>query len=82
MERLEQQINEAQAVLERLKAEREQLIQQEQHEEIERLEEHLENAQIHLRDLVALGEEAWEELKVAIEQALHQLSESIKKLMH
>ncbi|NEN95221.1 MAG: hypothetical protein F6J94_23335 [Moorea sp. SIO1F2] len=82
IEKLEGQINEAQTTLNRLKAEREELIQKLQHEEIERLEEHLENAQVKLKDINAAAEEAWHELKETIEQLLHTISDSLKNLMH
>jgi DNA repair ATPase RecN len=82
LEKLEQQIYEAQAVLNRLKAEREKIIQIEQHAEIERLEEHLEQAQIRFKDLATVAEEAWQELKEVTEEALVNLNESLKKLIH
>ena len=52
IEKLEAQIREAQTILNRLKAEREQVIQQGSPEEIERLEEHLNRAQVKLDELL------------------------------
>ena len=81
IEKLEAQIREAQTTLNRLKAEKEQVIQQAQHEEIERLEEHLDRAQVRLKDIYEAAEEAWQELKVAMDELLRNISESLTKLM-
>ena len=80
IEKLEAQIREAQNTLNRLKAEKEQVIQQAQHEEIERLEEHLERAQVRLKDIYSAAEEAWQELKEGIDELLGKISESLTKL--
>ena len=80
IEKLEAQIREAQTTLNRLKAEKEQVIQQAQHEEIERLEEHLERAQVRLKDIYSAAEEAWQELKEVIDELLGKISESLTKL--
>ena len=80
IEKLEAQIREAQNTLNRLKAEKEQVIQQAQHEEIERLEEHLERAQVRLKDIYSAAEEAWQELKEVIDELLGKISESLRKL--
>ncbi len=81
IEKLEAQIREAQTTLNCLKAEKEQVIQQAQHEEIERLEEHLDRAQVRLKDIYEAAEEAWQELKVAMDELLRNISESLTKLM-
>ena len=81
IEKLEAQIREAQTTLNCLKVEREQVIQQAQHEEIERLEEHLDRAQVRLKDIYEAAEEAWQELKVAMDELLRNISESLTKLM-
>ncbi len=81
IERLEAQIGEVQTTLNRLKAEREQAIQQAQHEEIKRLEEHLDYAQVRLKDIKEAAEEAWLELKEGMDKLLRNISESLKKLM-
>ncbi len=80
IEKLEAQIREAQNTLNRLKAEKEQVLQQAQHEEIERLEEHLERAQVRLKDIYSAAEEAWQELKEVIDELLGKISESLTKL--
>ena len=80
IEKLEAQIREAQNTLNRLKAEKEQVIQQAQHEEIERLEEHLDRAQVRLKDIYSAAEEAWQELKEVIDELLGKIGESLTKL--
>ena len=81
IKKLETQIREAQSTLNRLKAKREQVIQQAQHEEIERLEEYLDRAQVRLKDIKEAAEEAWQELKEAIDELLRKIAESLRKLM-
>ncbi|MEM8505498.1 MAG: hypothetical protein AAF716_20385 [Cyanobacteria bacterium P01_D01_bin.1] len=81
IEKLETQINEAQSALSRLKAEKQEALQQKQHEEIERLEEHLDHAQIKLSAVREAAEEAWLEVKEGLDELLHNLGESLKKLI-
>ena len=81
IEKLEAQIGEAQTTLERLKAKKERIVQQAQHEEIERLEEHLDRAQVRLKDIREAAESAWQELKVGMDELLSNISQSLKKLM-
>lgn len=81
IKKLETQISEAQSTLNGLKAKREQVIQQAQHEEIERLDEHLEQAQVRLEKIHEAAEEAWQELKQGIDELLHYISESLQKLL-
>lgn len=81
LKRLELQIKEAQAVLTKLKTERNQVEQELQHEEIERLEEHLANAQIKMQDLVEVTEEAWYDLKKVVDKLLCNLSDSVNKFL-
>ncbi|MEL6492499.1 MAG: hypothetical protein AAFV85_24980 [Cyanobacteria bacterium J06634_6] len=81
IEKLETQIGEAQNTLNRLKAEKEEAVQQRQHEEIEHLEKHLDRAQVKLKDVQAAAEEAWQEVKEGIDELLNTLNESLKRLM-
>ncbi|MEM8781196.1 MAG: hypothetical protein AAGF26_20565 [Cyanobacteria bacterium P01_G01_bin.49] len=81
IKKLEDQISDAQTTLNRLKAEKEQAVQQAQHEEIERLEEHLDHAQVRLKDIREAAEEAWQELKKDADELLHKIANSLKKLM-
>lgn len=81
IEKLEAQIGEAQTNLNRLKAEKEQALQQAQHEEIERLEEHLDRAQVRLEDIRQAAESAWQELQAGMDELLSNISQSLKKLM-
>ena len=81
LKRLEVQIQEAEAILTKLKANRTQVKQELQHEEIDRLEEHLANAQIQMKDLTEVTEEAWYDLKDMVEELLSNLSNSVKKLV-
>ncbi len=81
IEQLEAQIGEAQTTLDRLKAKKEQVLQQAQHEEIERLEEHLDRAQVRLKDIHEAAEEAWQELKAGMDELLSKISQSLKKLI-
>ena len=80
LKKLELQIQEAEEVLIQRKAKREKFRQQLQHEEIDRLEEHLANAKIRLKDLSTLAEESWQDFKQIIEDTLESLRESLKKL--
>jgi hypothetical protein len=81
IKKLETQISEAQTTLNRLKAERDEVIQQAQHEEIERLEEHLQRAQIRLKDIYEAAGEAWLELKEGIDELLRNIRDSLARLI-
>ena len=80
IEKLEAKIQEAKATLNRLKVEKEQAIQQAQHEEIEHLEEHLDRAQLKLKDIQEAAEEAWKEIKKETDELFHKISEILTKL--
>ncbi|MEN9226876.1 MAG: hypothetical protein Q6L60_08480 [Thermostichus sp. HHBFW_bins_43] len=79
---LEQQIVEAKQVLENLKAKYQEAREAAQHEEIERLEHHLQSAQIRSEDLAKATDEAWQDLKSLIDEVLHNLRDSLKKLIN
>ncbi len=78
---LEQEIAEAESALQALKAEYQQTKEAAQHEEIEKLEQHLQSARIRSQDLSQVTEEAWLDLKAMIEEAVHNLRESLQKLL-
>ncbi len=67
--------------MESLQAEHQEAREAAQHEEIERLEQHLESAQIRLEDLAKVTDEAWQDLKLIIDEMLHNLRDSLKKLI-
>ncbi len=82
LHQLEQQIAEAKQVLENLKTEYQEAREAAQHEEIERLEQHLQSAQIRSEDLAKATDEAWQDLKSLIDEVLHNLRDSLKKLIN
>ncbi len=67
---LDVQIDEAKAVLAELQAKRQALREAAQHEEIERLEQHLSESRVRLKDLVTLAEQAWQEIREAVDELL------------
>lgn len=81
LEKLETQISDAQEHLNTLKANKEQVLIEAQHEEIEILEEHLAKAQINLKEIFSAAEDSWYELKGSLDQTMHMVSESIDKLL-
>ncbi|MCG8362584.1 MAG: hypothetical protein MJA27_04520 [Pseudanabaenales cyanobacterium] len=81
LQKLELRISEAQAVLTKLKAEKIQVLEQAQHEEIEQLEKHLETAQVRLKDIANVADEAWHEIKEAVEELLKTISESLGRVL-
>ena len=81
LQKLELRISEAQAVLTKLKAEKIQVLEQAQHEEIEQLEKHLETAQGRLKDIANVADEAWHEIKEAVEELLKTISESLGRVL-
>ena len=81
LQKLELRISEAQAVLTKLKAEKIQVLEQAQHEEIEQLEKHLETAQVRLKDIANVADEAWHEIKEAVEELLKNISESLGRVL-
>ena len=82
LQKLELKIGEAQAVLARLKAEKTQVLEQAQHEEIERLEQHLSTAQVRVKDIVTVADEAWHEIKSATEELLRAISDSLGRVLN
>ena len=81
LQKLELRISEGQAVIAKLKAEKKQVLEQAQHEEIEQLEKHLETAQVRLKDIVNVADEAWHEIKEAAEDLLKTISESLGRIL-
>ena len=78
---LEAQIVEAQATLDRLKAEHDHELQALQHEEIDRLEEHLASARISLSGISSAAEDAWHELRESVDTVRAALRLSVSKLL-
>ena len=70
LHQLDVQIDEAQAVLAELQAKRQALREAAQHEEIDRLEQHLSESRVRLKDLVTLAEQAWQEIREAVDELL------------
>ncbi|MCF2970525.1 hypothetical protein L1047_04860 [Synechococcus sp. Nb3U1] len=81
LQELEQQIAEATQALEILKSEYREAREAAQHKEIERLEQHLESAKIRSQDLVKATDEVWQDLKALLDEVLHSMRESLKKLI-
>lgn len=82
IQKLEAQISEVQRTLDHLKASRDQALQTAQHEEVERLEEHLEHAQVRFTDIREAAGEAWRDLIVGMDETMHVISEMMKKLVN
>ncbi|MEB3355362.1 MAG: hypothetical protein VKK04_01350 [Synechococcales bacterium] len=80
VQQLEAQITETKAMLETLKAERNQAMQSIQHEEIENLEKYLDQAHINLKDLSASAEDAWHELRETLEKLMTNIRSSLMRL--
>ena len=78
---LEAQITTTKATLEKLKAEKKEVMVAVQHEEIENLEKYLDQADVNLKDLSASAEDAWQELKASLEQLMSNISTSLKRLV-
>ncbi|WP_348674764.1 hypothetical protein [uncultured Abyssibacter sp.] len=74
IQELETRIDRAKQVLTDLKAERRAALEQLQHAEVDRLEEHLASTEHKLSDLREASAEAWEEIKDAIEKAWGELA--------
>lgn len=70
---VEERIAEAERVLRELKDAREEERQRMQHAEIERLEEHLDEARIRLSDVRSAADAAWGELRERIERVIAEL---------
>lgn len=81
IEKLEAQIQDAQTALDRLKAERDEAVQDLQHQEIDRLEHHLANARVNLTAISEAAEEAWTDLKDVIDKLLRELRDSLNTLL-
>ena len=52
-----------------------------QHQEIENLEKYLDRADVNLKNLSASAEDAWHELKAAIDELMHNIDSSLKRLL-
>ncbi|MEO1094483.1 MAG: hypothetical protein AAFX01_06240 [Cyanobacteria bacterium J06638_28] len=78
---LETQISTTKATLEKLKVERDQSMQAIQHEEIENLEKYLDQANVDLKGLSESSEEAWHQLKEALEQMMNDIRSSLQRLL-
>jgi hypothetical protein len=81
LQQLELEMAEAHQSLEILKERYRAARESAQHEEVDRLEEHLANTRIRLQDLSQATEEGWQDLKTILEEALRTLRDQIQKLM-
>lgn len=77
LQHIEKEISEAETALEALKTDYKEAREAAQHEEIEKLEEYLQSARIRTQDLAAATDESWQDLKMLIEEAFHQLREKL-----
>lgn len=82
IQQIETQISEVQATLEQLKLDRDRILEQAQHEEIEQLEQHLADAQLKLTDIAEAADEAWQEITHAIEEAIKGLQTRVHHLLN
>lgn len=81
LEKLEQRVSEARNVLDRVEAAAESERERLQHEEIEHLENHLKDAELHLRDIESFGDECWDELKHRAEDLWHKMGAAISGIL-
>ncbi len=65
--------------LEALEAERDRLREETQHEELNHVLEHPEEAEIHLDDLRELGSEAWAEVLEALMEFKRRLTDVVRR---
>lgn len=82
IQRVETQISEVKATLNQLKADRDRILKQAQHEEIEQLEQHLDDAQLRLTDIANAADEAWHEITHAIDEAIKNLQARVQQLLN
>lgn len=82
IQQIETQISEVKATLEDLKADRDRILEQAQHEGSEQLEQHLDDAQLKLTDIANAADEAWHEIKQAIDDAIKGLQIRVQKLLN
>lgn len=81
IQQLEVQIGNTKETLEKLKTEREEAMLAVQHEEIEKLEKYLDQANVSLRGLSVAAEDAWHELKEVVEQLIGNINSALKRLL-
>lgn len=81
IQQLEAQITTTKETLKKLKTQQEEAMLAVQHEEIEELEKYLDQAHVSLKDLSVAAEDAWQELKEAIEQLMGNISSGLKRLL-
>lgn len=81
IQQLEGKIATTKSELARLKTDKEKAVQTMQHEEIENLEKYLEEANVSLKDISLATEDAWQELRDAIEELMGKVAHSLKGLM-
>lgn len=82
IQRIETQISDVKATLEQLKTDRDRILEQAQHEEIEQLEQHLADAQLKLTDIANAADEAWQEITQAIDEAIKGLQTRVQNLLN
>lgn len=81
VQKLEAQIKSTKDALDKLKAEKKDALVAVQHQEIENLEQYLNEANVSLSDLSIAAEDAWHELREAIENLMTNMNQSLKKLL-
>lgn len=82
IQQIETQISDVKATLEQLKTDRDRILEQAQHEEIEQLEQHLADAQLRLTDIANAADEAWREITLAIDEAIKGLQAKVQNLLN
>ena len=81
VQQLETKITDAQAHLDKLKAEQKEVLVTAQHEEIENLEKYLDEANVSLEGLSSASEDAWHSLKEDVDRLLTSIRETFEKLL-
>jgi len=80
-QQIEAQIANLKARLEELRAEKKEVMDAVQYEEVKNLEKYLDDAHISLEGLVESADEAWQQLKEDLEKLMLTINNSLQKLL-
>lgn len=81
VQQLEKQIATVKEQLDTLKADKEEALLAAQHEEIENLEKYLDEAHVNLKGVSEAAEDAWHELKEAVDNLMKNITDRLKNLV-
>ncbi len=76
--KLEENIDQLKQLLEKLNKEAEAKREDQQHQEINHLEEHIKEAEITHSDIAKIGDELWHDIKEGVEDLLARISDLLK----